>query len=177
MAVLEILVAPDPRLNQKSLPLEAISDEERRLINDMIDTLKKIDGYGLAAPQVNVHKRIIVIDADEEYNPAQPRESNIRVLINPVILSQSSEFSSRDEACFSVANYYGPVQRPQRIRVMYLDEHGTEHILEASGILARCIQHEIDHLDGLLFIDHMSSLRRSVALRKSSKAKRVTAEA
>lgn len=153
MAILDILHFPDPRLRTKAEPVGAVDDELRRLIDDMFETMYDAPGIGLAATQVNVHKRVIVIDISEEKN--QPL-----VLINPEILEDEGQ-EEMQEGCLSVPEYFETVQRPAWVRVRALDRDGNEFELETDGLLAVCIQHEIDHLNGKLFVDYLSELKRS----------------
>ncbi len=170
MTILEILTAPDPRLRQVSAPVEVVDDSIRALMDDMLATMYEAKGIGLAAIQVNVAKRIIVIDLageDEAPNPVY--------FINPEILDPSEETSLYQEGCLSVPEFYEEVERPARCRVRHLDYHGAEQILEAEGLLATCIQHEMDHLIGVLFIDHISRLKRDRIIRKLKKEMRLAA--
>lgn len=170
MALLTILTAPNPRLKIKAKPVEAVDDDVRRLMDDMLETMYANEGIGLAATQVGVDKRIVVIDlhaGDEEEPPL------IIKLANPEVLWASEETSLKDEACLSVPNVYGAVARPTTVKVCYLNEHNERIEMDVDGILARCIQHEIDHLDGILYIDHLSRLKREIILRKLMKARRL----
>jgi peptide deformylase len=170
MALLPILVAPDPRLKVKAKPVAKVDSETRQLMADMLETMYAAPGIGLAAPQVGVAKRVIVVDCAREGEPPQPYK-----LANPEILWQSEELATYNEGCLSLPEHYADVTRPAAIRVRYLDEQNEIRELEAEGLLATCIQHEMDHLEGVLFVDHLSSLKRGIILRKLSKAKRQNA--
>ena len=172
MAKLPILIAPDPRLKQKAKPVDAIDDELRRLLDDMLETMYAAPGIGLAAPQVGVPRRAVVVDLAREGEERHPLR-----LINPEIVWASDEEVESSEGCLSIPDFFGDVARPQKVRVRYLDEHADAREIEADGLLATCLQHEIDHLDGVLFIDHLSALKRSIILRKLQKLKRAQAEA
>ncbi|RMD60544.1 MAG: peptide deformylase [Alphaproteobacteria bacterium] len=167
MAILPILVAPDPRLKQVAAPVEQVDDTVRRLMDDMLETMYAAPGIGLAAPQVGVLRRIIVLDVASEGETPQPYR-----MVNPELVWVSDEDASYEEGCLSLPDHYADVVRPAAIRVRYLDEHGVERELAAEGVLATCIQHEIDHLDGILFVDHLSALKRNMILRKLLKAKK-----
>lgn len=166
MANLTILHFPDERLRTVAKPIEQVDDQLRSLIDDMFETMYDAPGIGLAATQVNVHKRLIVIDVSEEKN--EPL-----VLINPEILEKSGE-EEMDEGCLSVPGIYERVQRADRVKVRALDRHGETFELETGGLLAVCIQHEIDHLDGKLFVDYLSSLKRQRIRKKLEKQLRQT---
>jgi peptide deformylase len=170
MALLPVFTAPNPRLNIKASPVEAVDDEVRRLMSDMVETMYANDGMGLAAPQVGVSKRVIVMDLNAGDDGAQP---HVMKFANPEIVWISPETCSEDEACISVPNLYAPVVRPTRAKIRYLDENNVSHEVDADGLFARCIQHEIDHLDGILYIDHLSRLKRDIILRKLLKARRL----
>ncbi len=167
MAKLPIIAAPDPRLKVRCKPVESVDARMRQLMDDMLETMYDAPGIGLAAPQVGVPRRVIVVDArgdDEDIGPLR--------MANPELIEISDQLSSHDEGCLSLPNQFGFVERPQRIRVRYLDETNTVRELDASGLLATCIQHEMDHLEGILFVDRMSALKRGIILRKLIKAKR-----
>ena len=167
MAKLPILTAPDPQLKKVSQPVEKVDDEIRQLMADMLETMYEAPGIGLAAPQVGVLKRVIVTDvADEEEEPRPLK------LANPELVWVSDHDNSYQEGCLSLPEHYADVVRPAEIRVRYLDEENEIRELEADGLLATCIQHEIDHLDGILFVDHISALKRNMILRKLLKAKK-----
>ncbi len=164
---LPIITAPDPRLKVKAKPVAAVDDRVRRLMDDMLETMYAAPGIGLAAPQVGQALRVIVVDCSREGEPAQPLK-----LANPEILWQSAELMTVNEGCLSLPEHYADVARPAEVRVRYLDEQNEIRELEAKDLLATCIQHEIDHLEGVLFVDHLSSLKRGIILRKLAKAKR-----
>ncbi len=165
MAKLEILHFPDSRLRAKARPVSEVDDDVRRLIDDMFETMYAAPGIGLAAIQVNVHKRVVVIDVSREQN--EPR-----VFINPEILERDGE-EEMDEGCLSVPGIYERVKRAERIRVRALDRDGQPFELEADGLLAVCVQHEIDHLDGKLFVDYLSQLKRNRIRKKLEKQARL----
>ncbi len=167
MARLPILVAPDPRLKKKALPVETVNDEVRTLLDDMLETMYSADGIGLAAPQVGIGKRVVVIDTAAKSDKRNPLR-----LVNPEILDVSEDNSEHDEGCLSLPDMYAPVVRPTAVTIKYLDHDGKEQALEADELLATCIQHEIDHLDGILFVDHVSALKRNMILRKLTKLKK-----
>jgi peptide deformylase len=167
MAILELVKAPDPRLKLVSEPVPDVDRALKRFMDDMFDTMKDASGIGLAAIQVGVPKRVAVIDLD----PGGPNSQPI-YLVNPKIVAASDEQAVKNEGCLSVPDFWEDVSRPSRLTVEYTDEKGRTQTLEADGLLATCLQHEIDHINGLLFIDHLSKLKRSIALRKSAKLKR-----
>jgi peptide deformylase len=168
MAVRPILIAPDPRLKVVSAPVETVDAEIRTLAQDMAESMYAADGIGLAAVQIGVPKRVIVMDLDQKDG-----KKNCRVFINPKILWASEEMATFEEGCLSVPEIWDDVERPARIRAEYLDLDGKRVEIEADGMLATCLQHEMDHLEGILFIDHFSRLKRSMALRKLAKAKKL----
>lgn len=163
-----IVIAPDPGLKQKAAPVGCVDAGVRRLMDDMLETMYGATGIGLAAPQVGVLKRVIVVDVSPADQPAQPYR-----MADPVITWASAERATGEEGCLSLPEHYADVTRPSRIRVRYRDETDAERELEADGLLAKCIQHEIDHLDGILFVDHLSTLKRGIILRKLAKAKKL----
>ena len=167
MAVLELVKAPDPRLKLVSQPVADVDKSLRRFMDDMVETMYAESGIGLAAIQVGVPKRMAVIDLD----PGGP-DSKQLYLVNPRIVQASGELSTYHEGCLSVPEVWDDVKRPARLTVEYTDEHGAKQTVNADGLFATCLQHEIDHLNGRLFIDHLSKLKRSIALRKSAKLKR-----
>ena len=167
MALLPIITAPDPRLKAKARPVESVDDAVRKLLDDMLETMYAAPGIGLAAPQVGVLKRAIVIDVAEEKDAPAPV-----CMVNPELVWLSEDDFKYEEGCLSLPEHYADVVRPNGIRVRFMDENGELRELEAEGLLATCIQHEIDHLDGILFVDHVSSIRRSMILRKLVKAKK-----
>jgi len=168
MAILDIIVAPDPRLKITAKAVKAVDDNVRALMDDMLESMHVANGIGLAAPQVGDSRRVIVVDisrAEEEPDPIR--------MANPELLWVSDEEGNHEEGCLSLPEQYAEVERPESIRVRYLDRSGEEQELDATGMLATCIQHEMDHLDGILFVDHISSLKRKMILRKLSKAKKM----
>ena len=167
MAQLNILHFPDPRLRKKAIPVDAVDDTIRNLVDDMFETMYAAPGIGLAATQVNVQKRIIVIDISEEKD--QPL-----VLINPHIIEKQGNIET-DEGCLSVPGFFEPVERAEQIRVTALDRAGEPYEKDAEGLLAVCIQHEIDHLEGKLFVDYLSSLKRNRIRKKLVKQDRMEA--
>lgn len=169
MAQLNILHYPDPRLRKPALPVETVDDSVRTLVANMLETMYAAPGIGLAATQVNIRKRVVVMDISE--NKDQPR-----VFINPTLLEREGE-GEMDEGCLSVPGFYETVRRAERIRVSALDADGEPFELEAHGLLAVCIQHEIDHLDGKLFVDYLSVLKRDRIRKKLEKQARHEARA
>lgn len=170
MAILPIIIAPDPRLKEVSKPVDAVNDEVRTLVADMFDTMYHERGIGLAAVQVGVHKRVLVADVTWREEDGKPGEQH--VLINPEIINNSPEKNTYKEGCLSLPEQYADVTRPKVIRVRYLDQQGQVQENEFDGLLATCVQHEIDHLNGIIFVDHTSSLKRDMILRKLNKLKR-----
>jgi peptide deformylase len=164
MAKLKILEFPDPRLRTKAAPVGAVDDELRRFIGDMFETMYEAPGIGLAATQVDVHKRLLVADVS-------PDKSEPHVLINPEILEKDG-VTVTDEGCLSVPGYYEEVERAQHIRVRFLDRDGETREMEAEGLLAVCIQHEMDHLEGKLFVDYLSESKRQRIRKKLEKERR-----
>jgi peptide deformylase len=167
MAVLSIITAPDPRLKIKARRVVAVDDDVRRLMDDMLETMRKAIGIGLAAPQVGVAKRVIVLDVARQGEQPEPM-----MLANPEILWRSTELATFSEGCLSLPEHYADVTRPAAIRLRYLDYQSEIREIEVSGLLATCIQHEVDHLEGVLFVDHISLVKRGMVLRKLAKAKR-----
>jgi len=167
MARLPILTAPDPRLKQKARPVDRVDDDLRRLLDDMLETMYAAPGIGLAAPQVGVLKRALVIDLSKGDEPKTPL-----FIVNPEIIKVSDEDALYEEGCLSVPEHYAEVARPRAVTVRHLDREGEIRTLEAEGLLATCLQHEIDHLDGVLFLDHISALKRNMVLRKLVKARK-----
>ncbi len=172
MALLPIIVAPDPRLKVKAKPVIAVDDKIRRLMDDMLETMYLAPGIGLAAPQVGVARRVIVVDIAREGEDAKPLK-----LANPEILWRSEELATYNEGCLSLPEHYADVTRPAKIRLRYLDDQNEIREAEMEGLLATCVQHEMDHLEGTLFVDHISPLKRNIILRKLAKAKRMKTEA
>ncbi|MDQ0467961.1 peptide deformylase [Labrys wisconsinensis] len=165
MALRPIIILPDPKLRLKSAPVERVDGELVALADDMLQTMYDAPGIGLAAIQVGVPRRLLVIDVSRPEEERAPQ-----VFINPSIVWSSEERSVYDEGCLSIPDYYAEVERPARVRVAYVDRAGKAQDLEADGLLATCLQHEIDHLDGVLFIDHISKLKRGMVIRKFTKA-------
>jgi len=170
MTARPILTAPDPRLQAVSTDVEKVDAEIRKLVEDMAESMYAADGIGLAAVQIGVPKRVIVIDLDQREKDGT---KNPVAYINPKIIWASDEVTVFAEGCLSVPEIWEDVERPAKIRAKYMDGDGKEQTLEADGLLATCLQHEMDHLNGVLFIDHISRLKRSMALRKLTKAKRL----
>jgi peptide deformylase len=172
MTIRPIISLPDPRLRLSSEPISRIDAEIHGLIEDMFETMYDAPGIGLAAIQIGVPKRLVVIDTakkDEERRPLS--------LINPEIIGRSAELSTYEEGCLSIPDYYGDVERPAQVRARYLDRDGRLRELDAEGVLATALQHEIDHLNGILFIDYLSKLRRDRVMKKFIKAARRDADA
>ena len=165
MAVLEILEFPDPRLRTEAGPITQVTAATRTLIDDMFETMYDAPGIGLAATQVNVHQRLLVIDISEDH--CEPL-----VFINPVVTVLDPELGEYDEGCLSVPGFYEAVKRPQQVEVTALDRHGESFTRELEGLLATCLQHEIDHLNGKLFVDYLSPLKRQRIRKKLEKAQR-----
>ncbi|CAA2140704.1 MULTISPECIES: peptide deformylase [Methylobacterium] len=165
MTIRPLVILPDARLRQVSTPVGAIDDEIRTLAADMLETMYDAPGVGLAAIQVGVTKRVVTIDTSKDENARQPQ-----IFIDPEIVWASEEKRVYDEGCLSIPEYYGEVERPDRVRVRFRDLSGETREIEADGLLATCIQHEIDHLDGVLFIDHLSKLKRDRVIKKFVKA-------
>jgi peptide deformylase len=168
MTVRPILTAPDPRLQAISTDVEKVDAEIRKLVDDMAESMYAADGIGLAAVQIGVPKRVIVIDLDQKEGKKNPR-----AFINPKIVWASEEMAVFEEGCLSVPEIWDDVERPARIKAEYLDLDGKKVELEADGMLATCLQHEMDHLNGVLFIDHLSRLKRSMVIKKLTKAKKL----
>lgn len=172
MAILPIITAPDPRLKLKSEPIEKVDDEIRHLMDSMLETLHAAPGIGLAAPQVGVTKCVLVIDVVKEGEKPNPLK-----LANPKILWASDEKVAFEEGCLSLPDQFAEVIRPEKVQIRYLDYENEIREIEVDGLLATCIQHEIDHLQGILFVDRLSMLKRNIILRKLSKLKRMQATA
>jgi peptide deformylase len=172
MALLPIIETPDPILRQISTPVEEVTDELRTLIDDMFQTMYAAPGIGLAAIQVGVPKRLLVIDLQEpEEEGGEPVREPL-VFINPEIVEASDTLQVYSEGCLSVPDMYAEVERPDRIRARWLDRDGKAHEEEIDGLLAICLQHEMDHLEGILFIDHLSRLKRDMIIKKLAKARK-----
>lgn len=167
MTVLNILVAPHPLLKQQAKPVAQVDDRVRRLLDDMLETMYAAKGIGLAAPQIGVLERVIVIDIHEKDEPPKPMK-----LVNPEIVWESGELNAYEEGCLSVPDQYAEVVRPRAVKLRYLDENGMRREIDADGLLATCVQHELDHLEGTLFVDHLSMLKRNMILRKVQKAQK-----
>jgi len=170
MAILPIITAPDPRLKLKAKPVARVDDEIRRLMDDMLETMYLAPGIGLAAPQVGVAKRVLVVDAAGDGQERAPLK-----IANPEILWRSEELATYSEGCLSLPEHYADVSRSAEIKLRYLDYQNEIREIHATGLLATCIQHEMDHLEGVLFVDHISTLKRNIILRKLAKAKRLAA--
>ncbi len=175
MALLPIIETPDPILRQISTPVEEVTDELRKLIDDMFQTMYAAPGIGLAAIQVGVPKRLLVIDLQEPEEEGGEPVRDPLVFINPEIVEASDTLQVYSEGCLSVPDMYAEVERPDRIRARWLDRDGKPHEEEIDGLLAVCLQHEMDHLEGILFIDHLSRLKREMILRKIAKARKQAA--
>ncbi len=174
MSLMSIIEIPDPVLRAQSAPVERVDDELRRLIADMFETMYKAPGIGLAAVQVAVPRRLLVIDLQEpeseEEDAAPVRDP--RVFINPEILHRSDARKTYNEGCLSIPDQYAEVERPDIVRARWLDEKGREQEGEFGGLMSVCLQHEVDHLNGVLFIDHLSRLKRDMVVRKVMKARK-----
>lgn len=174
MAIRPIIETPDPLLRTISTPVDAIDDDLQVLIDDMLETMYDAPGIGLAAIQVGVPKRVLVIDLQEPESDEEgaPPVRNPMVFINPQILEGSTEQSVYNEGCLSVPEQYAEVERPARVRASWMDRKGRIHEEELEGLLATCLQHEMDHLEGILFIDHLSRLKRDMLLKKLAKGRK-----
>ena len=170
MAVKQILTEPNKFLRQISKPVEKVGDEERKLMDDMLDTMYAAPGIGLAAIQIGIPKRIIVMDISRDENKKEPL-----YFVNPVIKNKNENKSRYEEGCLSVPDQFAEIERPSKCEVEYLDYNGKKQLLKADGLLATCIQHEMDHLEGILFIDYLSKLKKSMIIKKLSKLKSNTA--
>lgn len=173
MALRKIIMHPDPRLKKACEPVSAVDDEIRTLMQDMLDTMYDAPGIGLAAPQVGVMKRIIVMDVVTEEDTA----STIYMMVNPELIWASDEMATYEEGCLSIPDEFADVQRPARVQVRYTDETGTAQELDCDGLLATCVQHEIDHLNGKLFIDYLGPVKRSMITGRMKKRKKEWAAA
>jgi peptide deformylase len=165
MTIKPLIILPDPILRQVSAPVETVNDEIRRLADDMLETMYDAPGIGLAAIQIGVARRMLVLDVAKDGDEKEPL-----VFINPEVVASSDERSVYEEGCLSIPDYYAEVERPAAITVRHLDRDGKERTVEADGLLATCLQHEIDHLNGVLFIDYISKLKREMVIRKFTKA-------
>ena len=170
MAVKSILTEPNKLLRQISQPVEKVTKDEQNLMDDMLDTMYAANGIGLAAIQIGVPKRIIVMDLSKNSEKKEPR-----YFVNPVIKNKDPLKSIYEEGCLSVPNQFAEIDRPSKCEIEYLDYNGDKKLLKAEGLLATCIQHEMDHLEGILFIDYLSKLKRSMIIKKLSKLKSNTA--
>ncbi len=166
MALKTILTEPNKLLRQISQPVERVGDAERELMNDMLETMYAANGIGLAAIQIGVPKRIIVMDLSKEENKKLPM-----YFVNPLIIKKNEEKTIYEEGCLSVPNQFAEIQRSSKCEIEYLDFNGDKQNLEAEGLLATCIQHEMDHLEGILFIDYLSKLKKEMIIKKLSKQK------
>ena len=166
MTIKVILTEPNKLLRQVSKSVDKVGDEERVLMDDMLQTMYDAPGIGLAAIQIGVPKRIIVMDISRDENKKEPR-----YFVNPVIKNKNEEKVKYEEGCLSVPDQFAVIERPNTCQVEYLDYHGKKQLLKADGLLATCIQHEIDHLEGILFIDYLSKLKKSMIIKKLSKIK------
>jgi peptide deformylase len=169
MAVRDILILPDKRLRLKSEPVKAIDKSVRALIADMFETMYAAPGIGLAAIQLGVSQRVVIMDLAKKDDPREQQ-----VFINPEVTWRSDEKATYEEGCLSIPEYYEEVERPQAVKVKYLDLAGKSQQIEATGLLATCLQHEIDHINGVLFIDHISKLKRDMVMKKFKKAAKKT---
>ncbi|MBL0370432.1 peptide deformylase [Rhizobium sp. KVB221] len=170
MTIKPLIILPDPILRQVSTKVEQVNGEIRTLADDMLATMYDAPGIGLAAIQIGIPKRLLVIDLSKDGDEKAPQ-----VFINPEILSSSDERSVYEEGCLSIPDYYAEVERPAKIAVNYVDIDGKQQSIEAEGLLATCLQHEIDHLNGVLFIDHISRLKREMVIKKFTKAAKLRA--
>ena len=166
MTVKEILIEPNKFLRQISKPVEKVTKDEQTLMDDMLDTMYAANGIGLAAIQIGIPKRIIVMDLSKDPDKKEPK-----YFVNPVIKTKNSEKSIYEEGCLSVPNQFAEIERPSKCDVEYLDYDGKKKLIHAEGLLATCIQHEMDHLEGILFIDYLSKLKKSMIIKKLSKIK------
>jgi len=171
MALRDILILPDKRLRKVSEPVNKIDAGIHKLIEDMFETMYDAPGIGLAAIQVGTPKRVVTMDLAKKEEPKNPQ-----VFINPEIVWSSDEKATYEEGCLSIPEFYGDVERPAQVKVKYLDRDGQPQEVEANGLLATCLQHEIDHLNGVLFIDHLSKLKRDRVVKKFTKAAKRAAE-
>jgi len=171
MALRDIIILPDKRLRQKSEPVKAVDAEVRALVDDMFETMYKAPGVGLAAIQIGVAQRIVTVDTAKKDEPKQPQ-----VFINPEIVWTSEEKNTYEEGCLSIPEYYEEVERPSEVKVRFMDLQGKAQEVAAEGLLATVLQHEIDHINGVLFIDHISKLKRDRVIKKFAKAAKREAE-
>jgi peptide deformylase len=171
MARLPIVIAPNPALKAKAKPVQKVDDDMRRLLDDMLETMYAAPGIGLSGNQIGVLQRLVVLDVARSDEKARPMK-----LINPEVVWRSDELATYNEGCLSLPDQYADVSRPARITFRFVDETGKRQEMSADGLLATCVQHEIDHLDGVLFVDHLSALKRNMILRKLAKAQKAKAE-
>jgi len=171
MAIKPIVLLPDPVLRAKAAPVAAVDADIKALMDDMLETMYDAPGIGLAAPQIGISKRVIVMDCSDDENQPEPIK-----MANPEIIAASEDTSTMEEGCLSIPDHRGEVTRPSAITVQYLDEHGQAQERDCDGLLAVCIQHEIDHLNGVLFIDYLSRLKRDMIIRKMTKDARLSKE-
>ena len=171
MTVRDILILPDKRLRLVSKPVAKIDAATKRLVEEMFETMYDAPGIGLAAIQIGEPRRIVTMDLAKKDEPKEPQ-----VFINPEVVEESGEKNIHEEGCLSIPEYYEEVERPAAVKIRYLDLDGKQHEIEANGLLATCIQHEIDHLNGILFVDHLSTLKRDMLLRKVRKWAKENAE-
>ena len=167
MAILPILTAPDKRLKVFCETVKEVDERTLALMRDMLETMYLAPGIGLAAPQVGVAERVIVVDVGKTKEERRPL-----CMVNPSVVWQSDDFAIYEEGCLSLPEHYAEVERPAKIHVTYIDQNNISQKLKAEGILATCIQHEIDHLDGILFVDHLTAIKKNIILRKLQKSKR-----
>lgn len=170
MTIKPLIILPDPLLRQVSKPIERFDADTKRLASDMFEAMYDAPGIGLAAIQVGIDRRMLVIDVAREGEEKQPL-----VFINPTVVASSDERSVYEEGCLSIPDYYAEVERPAKVTVDYFDADGARHTVEADGLLATCLQHEIDHLNGVLFIDYISRLKREMVIKKFTKAAKAKA--
>jgi len=167
MSIRNIIIEPDPILRKKSTTLETVDDSIRKILDDMLQTMYNAPGIGLAAVQIGILKRLIVIDVSKKEEEKKPL-----FLINPEITYQSEETSIYEEGCLSLPGYFAEIERPAKCKINYIDYHGKKAELEAEGLLSTCVQHEIDHLNGILFIDYLSKLKKDMIIKKLVKQKK-----
>ena len=169
MTIRKILTIPDKKLREKSIPVKKINKDIQNLMDDMIQTMYDAPGIGLAAVQIGVPKRVIVMDLSKEKEKKNPM-----YFVNPEIVWKSDTYSSYEEGCLSIPNQFAKIERPEKCNVKFLDYDGTHKEIKAEGVLSTCIQHEIDHLNGVLFIDYLSKLKKDIIIKKVSKDKKET---
>ena len=172
MAVLPIIEAPDRRLKVRSEPVARVNDEIRRLLDDMVETMRVAPGIGLSAIQVGIAQRVIVTEVPEKTAEDQPAKATTLYLVNPEITWTSDSLVICEEGCLSIPDQFADLERPAEVAMRYLDRNGASQELKAAGVLARCLQHEMDHLEGILLVDRLSPVRRHMILRKLAKARK-----